>query len=96
MPPKIQPETLRKLLLAFTTKAPFYDHNSNTYLQTNDASMRSLLGPVFSNFYMSYIVNKVFETTEKPQFYTRYVDIFVLKGSDEIINIKTNFPKTQR
>ena len=58
LPPlKITPNTLRKLLLACTTQAPFYDHNDNIYIQINGVSMGSALGPLFANFYMGHLFN---------------------------------------
>ena len=51
-PLKINPNILRKLLLTCTTEVPFHDHLGNIYVQTDGVSMGSVLGPIFSNFYM--------------------------------------------
>lgn len=89
-PPKIRSAIFQKVLLTSTTKAPFYNHNGNTYIQANAVSIGNPLGPAFCNFYMSHIENKVFKTTDKLQIYTRHVDdIFVLiKSKEKIINVK--------
>ena len=50
--------------------------------------MRSVLGPIFSNFYMSALENKVFNTINKPNIYLRYADgILVLTNNTDEINI---------
>ena len=50
--------------------------------------MRSVLGPIFSNFYMSALENKVFNTINKPNNYLRYADdILLLTNSTDEINI---------
>ena len=53
--------------------------------------MGSPLSPTISEFYMSHIENKIFETTiTKPKIYVRYVDnIFIATHSyDEINKLK--------
>ena len=50
--------------------------------------MGSVLGPIFSNFYMSDLENKIFNSVTKPPIYLRYVDdIFILANSINEINI---------
>ena len=50
--------------------------------------MGSVLGPIFSNFYMSNRKNKVFNTINKLNIYLRYADdIFLLTNSTDEINI---------
>ena len=50
--------------------------------------MGSVLGPIFSNFFMSDLENKVFNTINKPNIYLRYADdIFLLTNSTDEINI---------
>ena len=59
LPPlKINPNILRKLILTCTTEVPFYDNLGNIYVQTDGVSMGSVLGPIFSNFYMSDLENR--------------------------------------
>ena len=75
LPPlKISPNILRKLLLACTTQVPFYDHKDNIYIQIDGVSMGSALGPLFANFYMGHLEDKIFQVIDKPSIYLRYVD----------------------
>ena len=89
LPPlKINPNILRKLLLTCTTEVPFYDHLGNIYVQTDGASMGSVPGPNFSNFYMSDLENGIFNSIKKPTIYLRYVDdILILTNNINEINI---------
>ena len=74
-PPKIDRDILNQLLLICTTKTPF-EHNGQTFLQSDGVSMGSPLGPTFADFYMSHIENKLLAETRasNPRFYKRYVD----------------------
>ena len=82
---KINPNRLRKLLLICTTKVPFYNRNGEIYTQINGVSMSLVLGPTFSNFYMSNLENKIFNDTEKLHIYGCYVDnILILAEIEEI------------
>ena len=89
LPPlKINPNILRKLLLTCTTEVPFYDHLENIYVQTDGVSMGSVLGPIFSDFYMSDLENRIFNSIKKPPIYLRYVDdIVILTNNINEINI---------
>ena len=50
--------------------------------------MGSVLGPIFSNFYMSNLENRIFNSTKKPPIYLRYVDdILILTNNINEINI---------
>ena len=50
--------------------------------------MGSVLGPIFSNFYMSDLENRIFNSTKKPPIYLRYVDdILILTNNINEINI---------
>ena len=60
---KINPNILWKLLLTCTTAVPFHDHLGNIYVRTDGVSMGSFLGPIFSNFYMSDLENRVKQST---------------------------------
>ena len=56
--------------------------------------MGSPLGPLFANFYMSNLENKVLpEWNDKPKVYCRYVDdIFLAVDSEsQILSLKTKF-----
>ena len=58
--------------------------------------MESPLGPTISEFFMSHIENKIFETIiTKPKIYARYVDnIFIATRSyDEINKFKQTLEK---
>ena len=89
LPPlKINANILRKLLLTCTTEVPFYDHLGNIYVQTDGVSMGSVLGPIFSNFYMSVLENRIFNSINKNPIYLRYVDdILILTNNINEINI---------
>ena len=54
--------------------------------------MVSVLGPIFSHFYMSALENKVFNTINKPKIYLRYADDILLTNSTyEITTIQETF-----
>ena len=96
LPPlKINPNILRKLLLKSTTEVSFHDNLGNIYVQTDGVSVGSVLGPIFSNFYMSDLENRIFNSIKKPPIYLRYVDdIFFLGNNINAINILQDpFPK---
>ena len=57
-PPPINAELIKELLLICTTETPF-NFNNQTYIQVDGVSMGSFLGPLFSDFYMSSLENKV-------------------------------------
>ena len=48
--------------------------------------MGSFLGPIFNNFYISALENKVFNTINKPNIYLRYADNILLTNSTYEIN----------
>ena len=84
---KINLNILRKLLTC-TTEVPFYDLLGNIYVQTDEVSMGSVLGQIFSNFYMSDLENKIFNSIKKTSIYLRYVDdILILVNNINEINI---------
>ena len=50
--------------------------------------MGYVLGPIFSNFYMSDLENRIFNSIKKPSIYQRYVDdILILSNNINEINI---------
>ena len=94
LPPlKINSNNLRKILLFCTTEVPFYDPHGNIFIQKDGIIMGSVMGPIFSNFYMSALENKVFNTLNKSNIYFKYADdIFLLSNStDEINTIQETF-----
>ena len=95
LPLKINPDILRKLLLTCTTEVPFHDHLGNIYVQTDGVSMSSAQGPIFSNFYMSDLKNKIFNSIKKPPIYQRYVDdiLILVNNINEIIILLDTFQK---
>ena len=93
-PLKINPNILRKILLTCTTEVPFHDHLGNIYVQTNGVSMGSVLGPIFSNVYISDLENTVFNCMRKPPIYLRYVDdILILANDIDEIKLQDTFQK---
>ena len=44
--------------------------------------MRSVLGPIFSYFYMYDIKNKMFGSVRKPSIYLRYIDDILILAND--------------
>ena len=66
---------------------PFHDHLGNIYIEIDSVSMGSLLGPIFSDFYMSYLYNKIFNNIKKRSIYLRYVDIFIRSNDINEISI---------
>ena len=59
--------------------------------------MESVLDLIFSNFYMSDLENKIFNSIRKPSIYLRYVDdILILANDINKINIvQDTFQKIQ-
>ena len=92
-PLKINSNTLRKIFLLCTTEAPFYNPHENIFIQKDGITMGSVLGPIFSNFYMSALENKVFNTINKPNIYLRYADdiLHLTNRTHEIIIIQETF-----
>ena len=63
-PPSMLPEDLRALIKICTQKTPFIFEN-RMYVQTEGVSMGSPLGPIFADFYMSHLENKLLSQTDK-------------------------------
>ena len=56
--------------------------------------MELVLGPIFSNFYMSNLENKIFNKIKKPSIYLKYVDtILILVNDINEINIRQDIFK---
>ena len=69
LPPlKINPNILRKLLLTCTTEVPFHDHLGIIYVDTDGVSMGSVLGLIFSNFYLFDLENSIFNNKKNLQY----------------------------
>ena len=81
-PLKINSNTLRKILLLCTTEVPFYNSHGNIFIQKDRIAMGSVLGPIFCNFCMSALENKVFNTINKPNIYLRYADDILTNSTD--------------
>ena len=81
---KIPPKILKELLLLCTTGTIFKDPR-NIYPIINGASIGSLLGPVFTNFYMWNLDKILFEKTgiKKTLIYCRYVDDIFMLAKDK-------------
>ena len=95
LPPPQIPKTLLKQFLALCTKElPFRAPDGKLYRQVEGVAMGSPLGPLFANFYMSYLENSVLSNTDnKPTIYARYVDdIFLqIQSIEELQNLKAKF-----
>ena len=63
------------------------------YIQPDGIVMGSVLGPIFSHFYMSVLENKVFNTIDKSNIYWRYSDdiLLLINSTDEINTIQETF-----
>ena len=78
-PPPIDKTLLKELLLSCSTEPPFHHPNGNIYSQIDGVAMGSPLGPLFSNFYMCHLENRIlsqYSSETKPTIYCRYVEIF--------------------
>ena len=72
-----KPVISKKLLLTCTTESPFKHINEDIYYQQDGVFMGSPLGPIFANFHMCHIENKILNSlnhNDKPVIYTLYVD----------------------
>ena len=60
--------------------------------------MWSVLGLIFSNFYMSDLGNKIFNSIKKPSIYLRYADDILIFTNDtnEIHLLQDTFPKIKK
>jgi PHD/YefM family antitoxin component YafN of YafNO toxin-antitoxin module len=83
-PLDIPEATLKKLLVTCTKEAPFFSPKGEMYVQIDGVAMGSPLGPLFANFYLGSIEEKVFQQHKdlKPSLYCRYVDDIFLTVSD--------------
>ena len=69
-------------------KSLFHDHLGNIYVQTDGVSVWFVLGPIFSNFCMSDLKNRIFNSIRKPSIYLRYFEgILILANCINEINI---------
>ena len=70
----IPEEALKSLLQICTKKAPFITHRNELYTQVDGVAMGSPLGPLFANFYMGVVEERVFSSIPPPPTYCRYID----------------------
>ena len=86
--PQLYNQKSSKNSLSVPQKVPFYDPLGNIYIQIDGISMGSPIAPTISEFYMSHIENKIFETNKtKAKIYIRCVDdVFVAVYSYDKIN----------
>ena len=93
-PPKIPKLLLKQLLELCTKEAPFKCPEGKIYVQIEGVAMGSPLGPMFANYYMGEVEQRVFSNKENvPSIYARYVDdIFVQVDSEEqLVELKQLF-----
>lgn len=94
-PLEIPEPTLKKLLVACTKEAPFFSPKGEMYVQVDGVAMGSPLGPLFANFYLGSIEEKVFHLNNdlKPELYCRYVDDIFLTVADlnQLESLKNTF-----
>ena len=59
--------------------------------------MGSVLGPIFTNFYMIDLENEIFNSIRKPPIYLRYIDDILILANDinEINILQDTFQKIQ-
>ena len=95
LPPKhLSEDNLRKLLLICTTETSFKTPNNEIYQQIDGVSMGSPLGPLYANFYMSMLENKIIPNLKKPPIlYLRYVDdtLLLLDNFEQLYDMIDRF-----
>ena len=83
----IPEEAMKSLLQICTKKAPFITHRGHLYTQVDGVAMGSSLGPLFANFYMGAVEERVFSSVPPPSTYCRYIDdIFVVVQCKEDVD----------
>ena len=94
---KIDLNIFWKILLTCSAEVIFHDHHGNIYVQTDGVSMGSVMGPIFSNFYMSDIENIRFNSIRKPSIYLTSVDDILILVNDinEFNILQDTFQKFQ-
>ena len=70
----IPEEAMKALLQICTKRAPFITHQNHLYTQIDGVAMGSPLGPLFANFYMGIVEERVFSSIPPPPTYCRYMD----------------------
>ena len=93
-PPQIPKNLLQQFLSLCTKELPFRAPDGKLYKQVEGVAMGSPLGPLFANYYMSYLENSILVNTDsRPNIYARFVDdIFIQAQSiDELHNLKAKF-----
>ena len=83
------PENSQQRLLQLCTKeAPFCDQRSNLYKQIDGVAMGSHLGVLFTNAYLGFVEQRVFQGTRQPAKYNQYIDdTFSIADSHETLDM---------
>ena len=92
-PPTFPRSVLKELLVMCTTQVPFRHVNGKLYLQTDGVSMGCPLGPIFAEYYMCTLENRILSDNNcKPGIYARYVDdIFIVSDDSGLKKLKEAF-----
>ena len=95
-PPDIPQDIMKQLLKICTEDVPFRNLSGDIYQQKDGVSMGGPLSPVFANFYMAHLENKIIPSIQKPPIvYTRYVDdiFLMIRNVSTLEEIKHKFEK---
>ena len=91
---KVSRTLLEKLLQVCTLESPFRGPDGTLYRQKDGVAMGSPLGPLFANFYMCHIENKILQQQDiRPGLYVRFVDdiLVCVRDEDHLKALKTSF-----
>ena len=94
--PKLEKTHLKSLLEICTTESIFRCPRGKMYCQVDGVSMGSPLGPIFADFYLGNMEEKIFENEKlKLLIYGRYVDDIFIKAENKskIRLVKQEFEK---
>ena len=82
-------------IVMFSVRIFRNNHLGNIYVQRDGISMRSVLSPIFSNFYMFDLENRISNSIKNPLIYLRYVDdiLILIKNINEINMLQNTFKK---
>ena len=99
--PVIPRNEIEELLKVCTMETPFKDPNGNVLKQVDGRLMGSHLGPLFADFYMATVKNKVLPNLtaiNKLKLYCRYVDdIFLYVENIRVLhNVKSKLQEAPK